>query len=79
MRLFPALEVVEDVVSVNGVGDTFLGVLVAGLAKGLTLDERLVDIAQRGAIMTLRSREAVSPELGLLSDKLDALVQTTPM
>jgi pseudouridine-5'-phosphate glycosidase/pseudouridine kinase len=79
MRLFPALEVVEDVVSVNGVGDTFLGVLVAGLAKGLKLDERLVDIAQRGAIMTLRSREAVSPELGLLSDKLDALVQTTPM
>jgi pseudouridine-5'-phosphate glycosidase/pseudouridine kinase len=64
---------------VNGVGDTFLGVLVAGLAKGLKLDERLVDIAQRGAIMTLRSREAVSPELGLLSDKLDALVQTTPM
>lgn len=74
MRLFPALETVEDVVSVNGVGDTFLGVLVAGLAKGLKLDERLVDIAQRGAILTLRSKEAVSPDLGILSKSLDELV-----
>jgi len=39
MRLFPPVEVVEDIVSVNGVGDTFLGVLVVGLAKGLELNE----------------------------------------
>ena len=75
MRLFPAVEVVEDVVSVNGVGDTFLGVLMAGLAKGLELDEKLVNIAQRGAVLTLRSKESVSPDLGLLSQELYALVE----
>lgn len=75
MRLFPAAEVVEDVVSVNGVGDTFLGVLVAGLAKGVKLDEGLIDIAQRGAVMTLRSKEAVSPELETLTKELDVLAE----
>ncbi|GKT83193.1 IDGA domain-containing protein [Colletotrichum tofieldiae] len=36
MRLFPPAETVavEDIVSVNGVGDTFLGVMIAGLSKG---------------------------------------------
>lgn len=63
MRLFPAAEVVEDVVSVNGVGDTFLGVLIAGLASGLKLDEDLIFAAQRGAVMTLRSSQAVSPAI----------------
>jgi pseudouridylate synthase / pseudouridine kinase len=75
MRLFPAVEVVDDVVSVNGVGDTFLGVLVAGLAKGLSLDENLIDTAQRGAVMTLRCKEAVSPDLGKLAKELDSLAQ----
>jgi pseudouridine-5'-phosphate glycosidase/pseudouridine kinase len=73
MRRFPAVEVVKDVVSVNGVGDTFLGVLVAGLARGLKLDENLINIAQRGAVMTLRSKEAVSPHLGKLAAELDRL------
>lgn len=73
MRLFPAAEKVEDVVSVNGVGDTFLGVLIAGLARGMKLDERLIDIAQRGAVMTLRSKEAVSPDLNKLSRELEDL------
>jgi pseudouridine-5'-phosphate glycosidase/pseudouridine kinase len=73
MRLFPAVEFVEDSVSVNGVGDTFLGVLVAGLARGAKLDQRLIEVAQRGAVMTLRSRESVSPKLGLLKSKLDEL------
>jgi pseudouridine-5'-phosphate glycosidase/pseudouridine kinase len=73
MRLFPAVEVVKDVVSVNGVGDTFLGVLIAGLAQGLKLDERLIDIAQRGAVMTLRSKDAVSPDVALLKTELAAL------
>jgi pseudouridine-5'-phosphate glycosidase/pseudouridine kinase len=75
MRLFPAVEVVDDIVSVNGVGDTFLGVLVAGLAKGVRLDEKLIEVAQRGAVMTLRSKEAVSPELGVLREELDELVR----
>ncbi|KAE8442822.1 hypothetical protein EG329_002794 [Mollisiaceae sp. DMI_Dod_QoI] len=75
MRLFPPAEVVEDVVSVNGVGDTFLGVLVAGLAQGCKLDEKLIHIAQRGAVMTLKSKESVSPELDTLSQELIALAK----
>lgn len=73
MRLIPAVEVVGDVVSVNGVGDTFLGVLIAGLAKGSELDEDLINIAQRGAVMTLRSKESVSSQLGELTSELDRL------
>ena len=69
MQLFPAVEKVENVVSVNGVGDTFLGVLLSGLAQGGKL-ENLVDVAQRGAVWTLKSTESVSPELGSLRDDL---------
>ncbi|PBP19441.1 IdgA domain protein [Diplocarpon rosae] len=75
MRLFPAFETVDDIVSVNGVGDTFLGVLVAGLAKGLQLGERLINVAQKGAVMTLRSKESVSPQLTELSTELDNLAK----
>jgi pseudouridylate synthase / pseudouridine kinase len=71
MRLFPAVKAVNNAVSVNGVGDTFLGVLIAGLAKGLKLDEDLINIAQMGAVMTLRSKEAVSPDVKLLSQRLN--------
>ncbi|KAI9824900.1 MAG: hypothetical protein M1832_001505 [Thelocarpon impressellum] len=70
MRHFPSAEVVpdEDVVSVNGVGDTFMGVLVAGLARGTMHDlERLIEVAQRASVMTLKSKEGVHPDLGLLS------------
>ncbi|ROT36825.1 hypothetical protein SODALDRAFT_345501 [Sodiomyces alkalinus F11] len=63
MRMFPPVENVEDIVSVNGVGDTFLGVLVAGLAKGGRV-EKLIDVAQKGAVLTLKSHESVSPDLG---------------
>jgi pseudouridine-5'-phosphate glycosidase/pseudouridine kinase len=69
MRLFPAAEKVEDIVSVNGVGDTFLGVLVSGLAQGGRV-ENLIDVAQKGAVLTLKSTQSVSPKLGLLEDKL---------
>jgi pseudouridine-5'-phosphate glycosidase/pseudouridine kinase len=70
MRLFPAAERVRDgdVVSVNGIGDTFMGVLVAGLAMGGKVD-KLMDVAQRAAVLTLRSKEAVSEEVkGLKGD-----------
>jgi len=73
MRLFPAVEKVGNVVSVNGAGDTFLGVLVSGLARGLEIDEILINIAQRAAVMTLRSHEAVSPEVKILAADLDGL------
>lgn len=76
MRLFPAIEKVDDVVSVNGVGDTFLGVIIAGLARGLKLEQRLINIAQRGAVMTLRSTESVSPELSKLNEEFNDEVTT---
>jgi pseudouridine-5'-phosphate glycosidase/pseudouridine kinase len=74
MRLFPAAEKVDekDIVSVNGVGDTFLGTIVAGLAKrGKDAKiEELIDIAQKAAVLTLKSKEAVSPELASLRSLL---------
>lgn len=69
MRLYPSAETVENVVSVNGVGDTFLGVLIAGLAQGGRV-ENLIDVAQKGAVLTLRSRESVSEDLGALEKDL---------
>lgn len=70
MRLFPPAELMqqEDIVSVNGVGDTLLGVLMAGIVREAKagkvprLDE-LLPIAQEAAVLTLRSSEAVSPSI----------------
>ena len=73
MRLFPPVERVQndDIVSVNGVGDTFLGVIIAGLVKAKPKDlEELVNLAQRGSVMTLKSNEAVSPEISTLYSAL---------
>jgi sugar/nucleoside kinase (ribokinase family) len=72
MRLFPAAESVpeEDIVSVTGVGDTFSGIVIAGLTKEKSLEE-LVKVAQKGSIMTLQSREPVSPRLGELRKELE--------
>lgn len=73
MRLFPPVENVssDDVVSVNGVGDTFLGVLIAGLTKEKPRNiVDLVDIAQRGSVMALKSKESVSPQLSVLQNFL---------
>ena len=73
MRLFPPAEIVssDKIVSVNGVGDTFLGVLIAGLTKEKPKRiEDLVDIAQRGSVMTLGSKEAVSPKISTLKSLL---------
>lgn len=73
MRLLAPAEKVSapDVVSVNGAGDTFLGVVIAGLAKDnpKSLVE-LVHTAQQGSRMTLKSTEAVSPEISTLKDQL---------
>lgn len=73
MRWFPPAEVVaeDDVVSVNGVGDTFLGIILAGLAKEKPKDwPHLIGIAQRGSIMTLKSKESVSPGISVLRSLL---------
>lgn len=74
MRLFPAVESVGDAVSVNGVGDTMMGVLVAGLAMGGKL-EGLIDVAQRAAVLTLRSKESVSAEVAALKEDLRRAVE----
>ncbi|KAL8836234.1 MAG: hypothetical protein Q9170_003011 [Blastenia crenularia] len=66
LRLFPPAENVptSDIVSVNGVGDTFLGVVIAGLAKDTPKSlVDLIHLAQQGSVMTLRSKESVSPEI----------------
>lgn len=70
MRLFPPVEKVapEDIVSVNGVGDTFAGTLIALMARAKAEGrdvgvEECVDVAQRAAVLTLKSAQAVSPEL----------------
>ncbi|PON28069.1 hypothetical protein TGAM01_v203206 [Trichoderma gamsii] len=70
MRLFPPVEKVETVVSVNGVGDTFLGVLISGLAQGGRVD-KLVDVAQRGAVYSLKCAESVSKEVSKLEGELE--------
>lgn len=73
MRMFPPAEQVpaRDVVSVNGIGDTFLGVIVAGLTKESpkTLID-LIHVAQKGSVMTLKSHESVSPEINKLQKLL---------
>ena len=72
MRLFPAVELLpeDEIISVNGVGDTFLGTLIAGLARDNSKKRvdlvDIIDIAQRGSVMSLKSKEAVSPEIGTL-------------
>jgi pseudouridylate synthase / pseudouridine kinase len=69
MRLFPAVEKVEDMVSVNGVGDTFLGAVVAGLVQGGRIED-LIDIAQKAAVITLRSKASVGEDLSSVREAL---------
>ena len=75
MRLFPAVEKVEDIVSVNGVGDTFLGVLLSGLAQGGRVED-LIDVSQRAAVLSLKSAESVSPMIPTLEDDISRAVMT---
>lgn len=73
MRLLPPAETVRgtDVISVNGVGDTFLGIIIAGLAKDRPISlVDLIHIAQQGSVMTLKSKDAVSPAIKKLKDRI---------
>jgi pseudouridine-5'-phosphate glycosidase/pseudouridine kinase len=70
VRLFPPEKVLGEgeVVSVNGVGDTFVGALAAGLVAGEQQDrasrvQECVGFAQRAAGLSLLSGESVSREL----------------
>ncbi|KAF2115546.1 Indigoidine synthase A like protein-domain-containing protein [Lophiotrema nucula] len=64
VRLFAPERVLGpgEVVSVNGVGDTFLGALAAGIVGGRSVQDA-IPLAQRAAGLSLRSRESVSSEL----------------
>ena len=73
IRLFPPAELIPDhqIVSVNGAGDTFLGVVVAGLAKEKQRDlTHLIAVAQKASVMTLKSRVSVSPQIASLASLL---------
>ena len=66
LRLFPPVERVSEasIKSVNGVGDTFLATIVAGLARENPKDlPYLVNIAQQCSVMSLKSTEAVSSDI----------------
>ncbi|GAM34066.1 hypothetical protein TCE0_015r01406 [Talaromyces pinophilus] len=68
MRLFPPETVLadQDVVSVNGAGDTLLGVVVAGLASDRNAGKHIEDIiplAQKASLRTLQSKGGVSPRI----------------
>lgn len=82
MRLFPVAEKLgqQDVVSVNGAGDTLLGVLVSALAMGEKKGEagripveKAIHLAQQASIKTLRSKGGVSPDIRSLQAQLSAL------
>jgi pseudouridine-5'-phosphate glycosidase/pseudouridine kinase len=64
VRLFPPKRILapEEVISVNGIGDTFCGALAVGLVNGSKV-QNVIDFAQKAASLSLRSRESVSPEL----------------
>ncbi|KAF2746998.1 hypothetical protein M011DRAFT_526699 [Sporormia fimetaria CBS 119925] len=74
VRLFEVEEVLkeEQVVSVNGIGDTFLGALAVGLQRGGKMEE-VVRLAQRAAGLSLRSVESVAPELRGLRGEVEKL------
>ncbi|KAH4973592.1 hypothetical protein HBI78_003890 [Parastagonospora nodorum] len=74
VRLFPPERVLapEEVVSVNGIGDTFCGALAVGLARGGRVQD-IVGFAQRAAGLSLGSRESVSAELVGLRGEVEKL------
>lgn len=71
MRLFPPAATVPDekIVSVNGIGDTMLGTIMAGLAHGWAL-EHVLPIAQEASVLSLKSAEAVSPQVQQVAARL---------
>ena len=66
----------RDVVNVNGSGDSFLGVLLAGLVSGASHKMAgLIQVAQEGAAFTLQSHESVSPRIRALAPKVSSLCE----
>ncbi|KAJ5286772.1 hypothetical protein N7478_002458 [Penicillium angulare] len=74
MRLFPpaANLSADEIVSVNGAGDTLLGVVIAGLAKkdsSLRIED-ILSVAQEASRRTLANAGGVSKELTGLRERL---------
>ena len=64
VRLFPVEQVLqpEEIVSVNGIGDTFCGALAVGLARGKQA-QHVIGFAQAAASLSLRTKDSVSRQL----------------
>lgn len=83
MRLFPAASVIgaSEIVSVNGAGDTLLGVLIAGLLAGgreecsMPNIEDLVPIAQQASVKSLKSPGGVSRDIQSLRALLPGMTR----
>lgn len=65
LRLFPPAAVLKDeeIVSVNGAGDTLLGAVISGLAKGRDTVEDVIPLAQEASLRTLKSAGGVSSDI----------------
>jgi pseudouridine-5'-phosphate glycosidase/pseudouridine kinase len=74
VRLFPPERILapEEVVSVNGIGDTFCGALAMGLARAIKV-QNVIEFAQRAASLSLKSKHSVSPDLVSLKSALSRL------
>ncbi|KAE8390018.1 Indigoidine synthase A like protein-domain-containing protein [Aspergillus alliaceus] len=68
LRLFPPAAVLpdEEIVSVNGAGDTLLGAVISGLAKGAKNVEDVIPLAQEASLRTLKSPGGVSSDIASL-------------
>jgi sugar/nucleoside kinase (ribokinase family) len=79
IRHFPAAETISeaDIASVNGAGDTLLGVIVAGLAMESKTDnwrrlEDIIPVAQRASVRTLKDKGGVSSDITGLRPLLES-------
>lgn len=80
MRLFPPAEMVDskDIISVNGVGDTLLGTVIAGLSvhsddKYKACLENIIPVSQKASVETLKSAAAISPSISKFAKELKAI------
>ncbi|PWY62971.1 IdgA domain protein [Aspergillus eucalypticola CBS 122712] len=71
LRLFPAAAKLDetDIVSVNGAGDTLLGAVVTGLARGGAVEE-VIPRAQEASVLTLQQEGGVSREISRLAGSI---------
>lgn len=65
MRLFPPAAVLaqDEIVSVNGAGDTLLGVVISGLAGADRHVEDILPVAQEASVRTLKNAGGVSRDI----------------